>query len=744
MSRTPAALLPLAEIARRVGVSAAAVSNWRRRHDDFPRATVIDGVELIIEAEAAAWLCERRIPANARRPAEPAGHTYGERFMSGPVEQSASVAQTPAAAERPPLARAWDPIRALADRLGGNVDPFDFAEIVLVLLSLKLWKPLSWREVTSHPNPAEALRHATLTTPAGADLTPTDRLPREVQDPRVLGAVLGVVEGLDVTAAANDPRVRCALLTEVLDLVAVDERSAHHSTPPSVAELMVHLADPRPHERVHDVFGRSGELTVAVVDRLLQGGGELDALQMSCRAPVERHARMSSLGAAFLGVRIALTAQGSDTAPRSADLVLGNPPFNVDGFLPDPNGGWRYGAPPSRSNLGWLQHALATMSDGGRAAVLTSNISTASASVAERRIRATMIDHGVVDAVIALPDRLFTNTGIAVTLWMLRTPAPPGEADVLFVDATGLGELHRRRRTLGPDDIERITGQYRAWRARSPGIPFPGEAGLSAGVGRDLIARSDHVLDPRRMVPQPPTAASPADRRLDLTAALDEVGGALRSLATADSSASQSGSWVLRRAKAPAATDVTHVSLGDVCTPAVGRAAREPSQRDDATPVLVPRNIRRGALQPLVAGRSARPDPALLLRAGDVVGTRVGDVGQFALVGAEHSGWLLGAGCFRLRPGDEVDPAYLGFALRTSPVQNWISRHTGGSAVRNISMSSLMRLPLALPPLAEQRAAGKALAAVAAAAEQHARTAELMADLAELAAGLLMDPLDPR
>jgi type I restriction enzyme M protein len=70
----------LADIARRTGVQRPAVSNWKRRHSDFPDPLDGPGGELYDPAEIAAWLDGRRIPVNALRPGEPPGTTFGDRF----------------------------------------------------------------------------------------------------------------------------------------------------------------------------------------------------------------------------------------------------------------------------------------------------------------------------------------------------------------------------------------------------------------------------------------------------------------------------------------------------------------------------------------------------------------------------------------------------------------------------------------------------------------------------------------
>jgi type I restriction enzyme M protein len=164
--------------------------------------------------------------------------------------------------------------------------------------------------------------------------------------------------------------------------------------------------------------------------------------------------------------RFALTDGVPDE--RLYDLIVTNPPFNLH-IIPTnydaSDRRWRYGSPPLRNaNFAWLQHVLSALAPAGRAAVLMANGSTFSQHPAERAIRAAMLDHGVVESMLALPSGLFTWTGVPVTLWLLRnSPAP--QRDVLFIDATEFGKMRNRSQlTLTDEEIEHIVDEYRTWR----------------------------------------------------------------------------------------------------------------------------------------------------------------------------------------------------------------------------------------------------------------------------------------
>jgi type I restriction enzyme S subunit len=94
-----------------------------------------------------------------------------------------------------------------------------------------------------------------------------------------------------------------------------------------------------------------------------------------------------------------------------------------------------------------------------------------------------------------------------------------------------------------------------------------------------------------------------------------------------------------------------------------------------------------------------------LVRPGDIVYSRRGDVTKRAIADAGHAGWLCGTGCLRVRfGGDEVLPRFGFYYLGHPVVREWISRHAIGATLPNLNTSILSALPFVVPPRAEQEA----------------------------------------
>lgn len=102
-----------------------------------------------------------------------------------------------------------------------------------------------------------------------------------------------------------------------------------------------------------------------------------------------------------------------------------------------------------------------------------------------------------------------------------------------------------------------------------------------------------------------------------------------------------------------------------------------------------------------------------VVKDGDVVYSRRGDVEKCAFITDNESGWLCGTGCLRIRfKQDEVIPRFCAYFLSTDEIKGWVSGHAVGTTMPNLNSSILSNLPLALPPLPEQRAIASVLSSL--------------------------------
>ncbi|TDC97834.1 restriction endonuclease subunit S [Actinomadura sp. 7K507] len=148
--------------------------------------------------------------------------------------------------------------------------------------------------------------------------------------------------------------------------------------------------------------------------------------------------------------------------------------------------------------------------------------------------------------------------------------------------------------------------------------------------------------------------------------------------------------------------------LGDVCQIQAGLSKRAGRESPGGVPLVMIANIANGRITAHGLARIDLPGGArkdrYSLRSGDVVFARTGDLGRCALTTVENTGWLVGGGCLRLRPEPQVMARYLVHYLEHSEVREWLRRASTGSVIPNLSVRTLAEMPVAVPPLDEQRA----------------------------------------
>jgi len=101
-----------------------------------------------------------------------------------------------------------------------------------------------------------------------------------------------------------------------------------------------------------------------------------------------------------------------------------------------------------------------------------------------------------------------------------------------------------------------------------------------------------------------------------------------------------------------------------------------------------------------------------LLREGDIVYSRRGDVERRALVRQRENGWLCGTGCLRVRVGTSANSRFLSYYLGHPEVRKWIVRHAIGATMPNLNTAILSAVPVTLPPPLVQSAIAALLGAL--------------------------------
>ena len=148
---------------------------------------------------------------------------------------------------------------------------------------------------------------------------------------------------------------------------------------------------------------------------------------------------------------------------------------------------------------------------------------------------------------------------------------------------------------------------------------------------------------------------------------------------------------------------------GDIQTGPFGSQLHASDYVAMGIPSIMPQNIGDNRINVEGIARIGPDDASrlnrYLVREGDIVYSRRGDVKRRALVRSSEDGWLCGTGCLRVRLGENgVDPTYASYFLGHPSTREWIVRHAHGATMPNLNTSILSACPFVIPPKEEQRA----------------------------------------
>ena len=284
-------------------------------------------------------------------------------------------------------------------------------------------------------------------------------------------------------------------------------------TPRWVVRLLVEMLEPY-HGRVYDPAAGSGGMFVESSKFVKAHGGKRTDISVYGQEFTDATWKLAKMNLALRGIEADMGDRSADSFTQDlhkdlrADFVIANPPFNVstwwdETLANDPR--WKYGTPPEgNANFAWVQHFIHHLAPNGTAGFVLANGSLSSKVGGEGEIRRKLIEADLVDCIVALPDRLFFNTGISVSLWFISKNRQGNahrerRGEVLFIDARMLGTmLSRRLRELTEDDILRIADTYHSW--RNPDGGYQDLPGFSKAANHEDIKVHDFVLAPGRYV----------------------------------------------------------------------------------------------------------------------------------------------------------------------------------------------------------------------------------------------------
>lgn len=148
--------------------------------------------------------------------------------------------------------------------------------------------------------------------------------------------------------------------------------------------------------------------------------------------------------------------------PRMFDAVMANPPYSQkwDNENREDDPRFKAGvAPKTKADYAFLLHGLYHLKADGRMAIVLPH-GVLFRGAAEGRIRKELLDNHNIAAIIGLPEKIFTNTGIPTIIMVLEKNRDAD--DVMFIDASQGFEKQKSSNKLRQEDIDKIVETYLA------------------------------------------------------------------------------------------------------------------------------------------------------------------------------------------------------------------------------------------------------------------------------------------
>jgi type I restriction enzyme M protein len=265
---------------------------------------------------------------------------------------------------------------------------------------------------------------------------------------------------------------------------ASNETAGEHFTPRDAIRLMVDLlfaedgdalAKPGIVRSVYDPTAGTGGMLSVAEERLLELNPKarltLYGQEINDQSYAICKSDMIVKGQDASNIQLGDTLAGDHFAGKTFDYCLSNPPYGVDWKAAEPairaeraatgkSGRFGPGLPSIRDGqMLFLLHLVSKMrpvkEGGGRAGIVLngSPLFNGAAESGESEIRRHLLEHDLVDAIVALPTNMFYNTGIATYVWILdNTKQSHRVGKVQLIDGTSF--FTKMRKNLGDKSRE--------------------------------------------------------------------------------------------------------------------------------------------------------------------------------------------------------------------------------------------------------------------------------------------------
>ena len=443
----------------------------------------------------------------------------------------------------------------------------------------------------------------------------------------------------------------CALLLPIKNIPFYN--SSNNETPESIVKLAKKILDCKSHEVVADIGCGMGNFLLSTALDNSEVWFEGYELSRDCQL-------VSSIRSEIIKAPINIYLQNafeliiSNKSCKKFDKIFANYPFGLRirnlgvGALYLDNLAKKYPGLSKATSSDWIFNSLLCdlLKDDGKAVAIITNGSTWN-SIDKKMIR-HFVEQGLIEAVVTLPERMFSNTSISTSLIILSK----GNKNIRLVDATNVYQSGRRQNSLSDANILTIYDLLK------------NDAENSRVIELSDLRKNDYTLNLSRYVD---------------TELIFKNGVVFESV-------------------------IKKITRGAPCT--ASQLDSMISETVTNKQFLMLNNIQDGSINNNLPYLSKIPEQyrKYCLKNKDIVISKNGYPYKIAVVNIKEEQQILASGNFYVIKVDEskINPYYLQAFLDSEQGNRVLKSISVGSAVPNISIDKLTKINIPLPSLEKQ------------------------------------------
>lgn len=370
-----------------------------------------------------------------------------------------------------------------------------------------------------------ALNNVEKNNPSLKGALPDNYFSRLNMDVSKLAALLDTINNIDTLKGGHDivGRVYEYFLSKFA--LAEGKGKGEFYTPKSIVNLIAEMIEPY-RGIIYDPACGSGGMFVQSVKFIESHHGNKKEVSIYGQEYTGTTYKLAKMNLAIRGIAANLGAVPADTFGKDqhpdlkADFIMANPPFNQKDWrannelTDDPR--WRgYDVPPtSNANYAWILNIVSKLSANGVAGFILAN-GALSGGGEEYKIRRKLIENGIVEAILVLPQNMFYTTNISVTIWILNNNKKAHiahhndiirnyrhrEHEILFMDLREIGvPLEKKFTQFSEQQISDIAKTYHNWQQVEFEKTYQNIAEYCYSASLEEIRAKDYSLVPSKYI----------------------------------------------------------------------------------------------------------------------------------------------------------------------------------------------------------------------------------------------------